>query len=166
MSFEEYLFNIALIALVIRQIRGRKLTWFSLVWPIGLVAYAAVTYLRSVPAHGNNIALVAAGAITGMALGCLCGRLTRIYRNRDGVVFAKATSTAATFWVIGVGSRLGFALYAKHGGEASIAAFSAAHAITSEAAWTACLILMALAEVLARTAFLAPRLRQLQKLCT
>lgn len=163
MSLSDYLLNTALIVLVVRQVRGKKLTWFGLAWPIGLVAYVGATYLRSVPEDGNDLALVIAGTMTGVVLGCLCGWLTRVYRSPDGVVVAKATGMAAALWVIGVGSRLGFALYAEHGGQASITAFSVAHAITGAAAWTACLILMALAEVLGRTAFLAPKLTRARR---
>ena len=49
-------------------------------------------------------------------------------------------------------------LYAEHGGYPGIEAFDASHHITGFQTWETCLILMALAEVLARTAFLAPRL--------
>ena len=56
-----------------------------------------------------------------------------------------------------MGTRLAFQLYASHGGEAAIGRFSAAHAITSNEAWVAALILMAMGEVLARTLVLGVR---------
>jgi hypothetical protein len=59
--------------------------------------------------------------------------------------------------VVGVGSRLAFQLYATHGGAPSIARFSAAHHITSGEAWVATLIVMALTEVVGRSAVLAAR---------
>jgi hypothetical protein len=52
---------------------------------------------------------------------------------------------------------MGFSLYAEHGGGGSIERFSASHHITSIEAWVAGLILMALAEVLSRSAVLAAR---------
>jgi len=64
---------------------------------------------------------------------------------------------AGGLWIVGVGSRLAFELYATHGGGASIAHFSASHGITSVDAWGTALILMAFAEVLGRTAVLAWR---------
>jgi hypothetical protein len=44
-----------------------------------------------------------------------------------------------------------------HGGAGVIGRFSASHAITTATAWTAALILMALGEVVARTAVLGVR---------
>jgi hypothetical protein len=64
---------------------------------------------------------------------------------------------AAILWVVGVGTRFAFQVYASHGGAPAIARFSAHHAITSEAAWTAALILMAFGEVLSRTLVLGLR---------
>src|ERR1035438_3474110 len=107
MSLEDYALNLILVALVIRQIQGKK--------------------------------------------------LTRVHRLPDGSLVARATSVAALLWIVGVGARLGFALCAQNGGGPAIAQFSADNHITSAAAWTACLILMSLTEVLGRTALLATR---------
>ncbi len=157
MSVEDYALNLVLVAVVIRQIRGRKLTAIGLLWPVGLVVFAAVEYLHGLPTSGNDLTLVVAGAIVGGTLGCLCGLLTRIHRLPDESLLAKATAAAALLWVLGVGARMGFAVYAENGGGPAIARFSAAHHITSAAAWTACLLLMSLSEVLGRTALLATR---------
>ena len=157
MSLADYGVNLLLVALVIRQIRGKKLTAFGLLWPVGLVAWAGETYLHAIPTAGNDVPLILTGALTGAVLGCACGLLTRIHRQPDGTLVAKATSIAALLWVLGVGARMGFALYAQNGGGPAIARFSADNHITSGAAWTACLILMSLTEVLGRTALLATR---------
>lgn len=157
MSLEDYALNLILVAVVIRQVRGKKLTTFGLLWPVGLVGWAAVEYLHAIPTAGNDLPLALAGALIGAVLGCLCGFLTRIHRLPDGSLVARATSIAALLWVVGVGARLGFGLYAQNGGGPAIARFSAENHITSAAAWTACLILMSLAEVLGRTALLATR---------
>jgi hypothetical protein len=153
----DYALNLLLVMAVVRQIRGKKLTVIGLVWPIALVVAAAATYLRSIPSAGNDLDLVIAGAAIGATLGCLCGLLTHVDRLPDNSLVARATGAAALLWVLGVGARMAFALYAENGGGPSVARFSAAHHITSAAAWTAALILMALTEVLGRTALLGGR---------
>ena len=60
-----------------------------------------------------------------------------------------------------VGARMTFAIWVTHGGQASVARFSAAHHITSGAAWTAAFVLMALAEVLSRTGVLYLKTRRI-----
>ena len=159
MSVEDYALNLLLVAVVIRQIRGKKLTVLGLLWPVGLVALAAAKYLRSIPTAGNDLALVLGGALVGAALGTLCAVFTRIHRLPDDTLLAKATGVAAALWIVGVGARMGFALFAEDGGGPAIGRFSTAHHITGAAAWTACLILMALAEVVGRTGVLALRSR-------
>ena len=161
MSASDYLVNIVLIGLVIHQVHGKRLTVPSLIWPLGLVGWAAYEYLRGIPTAGNDTLLIGAGAAAGAALGAGCGLCTAVYAEEHGVAMAKAGLLAAALWVIGVGSRMAFALYAVHGGEAVIGRFSAAHGITSSEAWTASLILMALAEVVSRTVVLALRLHAL-----
>lgn len=158
-SVEDYALNLLLIAVVIRQIRGKKLTVVSLLWPVGLVALAAAKYLRTIPTAGNDLALALGGALVGAALGSLCGVFTRIHHLPDDSLLAKATGLAAALWIVGVGARMGFALFAEDGGGPAIGRFSADHHITGAAAWTACLILMALAEVVGRTGVLAVRSR-------
>jgi signal transduction histidine kinase len=73
------------------------------------------------------------------------------------VALARAGMVAAILWVVGIGSRMGFALYSSHGGAPAIARFSVAHDITSSAAWVAALVMVALAEVVARTLTLRVR---------
>ena len=163
MSFSEYAINPILVASVVRQLRGRRLTWVGLSWPLALVAWAAITYLRGYPAGGSSTVLVACGSIVGVVLGASCGWLSRVYATPDQHVIVRATGVAALLWVLGTGSRLAFALYAEHGGYPRIEAFDTSHGIASTRTWATCLILMALAEVLARTAFLGPRLRAAQR---
>jgi hypothetical protein len=157
MTFTDYVIDIALMAVVLLQIRGRRLTLLSLVLPIGIVVYAATQYLHGIPTGGNDLALVAVGATAGMALGALTGLFTFVRRNADGRAYAKAGAAAAILWLVGVGTRFAFQLYVTNGGARAIERFSAHHAITSSAAWTAALILMAFGEVIARTAVLGLR---------
>ncbi|HEY1990521.1 MAG TPA: hypothetical protein VGG43_13710 [Acidimicrobiales bacterium] len=159
MSTTDYIVNGLLIALVIRQIHGKRLTAFGLIWPVAVVVYAGYSYLHGVPTAGNDLLLVMTAISVGATLGILCGAFTHLHRRSDGSFLAKAGFVAAILWIVGVGSRLAFEMYATHGGSPSIAHFSATHSITSAEAWTSALILMAFAEVLSRTGVLAWRAR-------
>jgi hypothetical protein len=156
MSLFDYLFPLLLIFSVVRQVRGKRLNWFQLAWPLALVVWAAVKYLHGIPATGNNLALVVATAVTGGVLGTLAGVFTTVYRRPDGTLMARATAATVVLWILGTIGRLVFGLYAEHGGGPAIAAFSHAHGI-SFAAWGAALILMALCEVAGRTVVLGLR---------
>ena len=164
MSGSDYVINLLLVASVLRQLRGRRLTWLGLGWPLALVVWAAFTYLHATSTDGNNAALIVLGAVVGTLLGALCGRLSRVYSDPQHRIMVRATGPAALLWVIGTGCRFAFALYAEHGGFPAIEAFDTAHRITSTQTWATCLILMALAEVLARTTFLAPKLWKTQRI--
>ncbi len=152
----DYAFPLLLLLSVLRQVRGKHLTWFQFAWPLGLVGWAAVTYVRGFPATTPNLALVAACAVAGVVLGTFAGRCTKVYRRPDGAVMAQATLATVILWTLGTVDRLVFGLYAENGGGPSIAAFSTAHGLAITA-WAAALTLMALTEVLGRTLTLAPR---------
>lgn len=156
MTAFDYAFPLLLILSVLRQVRGKHLTWFEFVWPLALVGWAAVTYVRGFPPTSNDVVLVAACAVVGVVLGAFAGRCTTVYRRPDGAVMAKATRATVVLWTLGTVGRLVFGLYAENGGGPSIAAFSTAHGLAITA-WGAALTLMALAEVLGRTFTLAPR---------
>ncbi len=156
MSTFDYVFPLLLILSVLRQIRGRRLTWFQLLWPIGVVVWAAIDYVRGFPATTADVILVASAAVLGGVLGALAGHCTGIYRRADGALMARATLATVILWTLGTIGRLAFGLYAEHGGGRTIASFSAAHGLAFNA-WAAALTLMALAEVLGRTTILGPR---------
>jgi hypothetical protein len=80
-----------------------------------------------------------------------------VWRADDGYGYAKAGVIAAAFWVIGIGSRLAFEEFSTHGGARDIVNFSIAHDITSQSAWVAALVIMALAEVVSRLAVIRLR---------
>ncbi len=152
----DYAFPLLLMLSVLRQVHGKHLTVFQLVWPVGLVVWAAVTYLRGFPPTATDVALVAGCAVIGAVLGVLAGRYTAVYQRGDGTLIARAGAATVALWTLGTIGRLIFGLYAEHGGGPAIAAFSAAHHIAVRA-WGPALILMALAEVFGRTLVLAPR---------
>ena len=64
---------------------------------------------------------------------------------------ARSGWVAASFRILGMGSRFAFLTWIIHGGAAATARFSAAQAITSKEAWTAALLAMAVAEVSGRS---------------
>lgn len=150
MTITEYLVNIALILVVLRQVRGRHLTVRSFVIPIGISVWIGSQYLKAVPTAGNDLVLAAVGLAAGCVLGALAACFTTVTRGGDGVAFARAGVLGGSFWVFGIGARLAFALFATYGGEAVIARFSIASHITSSQAWVTAFILMAIAEAATR----------------
>jgi hypothetical protein len=150
MTTTDYLINIVLIGIVILQIRGSRQDLKTAIRPVVLVAAAAAYYLRGFPTSGNDLALDAILGGIGLILGVACAATTRVWRATDGFAYAKAGVIAAALWVIGIGSRLGFEEFWSHGGTHDIVSFSVAHDITSQNASVAGLVLMALAEVIAR----------------
>jgi hypothetical protein len=158
MSLADYLINLFLVALVIRQMRGKHLTVFGLLWPVALVLYLGSKYIHNIPRSGNDLRFALIGALIGAVLGVLCAIFTHISRRvSDNKLIGRATSMAAMFWILGTGSRIAFALYATHGGGPAIGRFSVEHHLTGEDAWIGALLFMALAEVIGRSAVLALR---------
>jgi hypothetical protein len=85
-------------------------------------------------------------------MGAIGGLATRLRLGADGRPLGRAGALAAGMWIAGVGARMVFYFAATHGAGPAIAAFSVAHHITGPAAWTAALVMMALADVLTRLA--------------
>jgi len=150
MTTTDYLINIALIALVVLQIRGSRLDLKTALRPVICVAAAALYYLRGFPTSGNDVVLDLVLGGVGLVLGVACGLTTRVWRANDGHAYAKAGVIAAVLWVVGIGSRLAFEELWYHGGTHAIVNFSVAHDITGQDAWVAGLVIMALAEVISR----------------
>lgn len=149
MTTTDWLIDIALLLVVLRQIRESHIDARFVLLPLGMVAWAAHSYLHDIPTAGNDIALVAVFVAIGAALGIGGGLATRV-RESGGRALAKAGVVAAALWIIGMGTRMGFTLWTEHGGGPSVERFSLAHHITSSDAWVAALVLMALTEVVTR----------------
>jgi hypothetical protein len=147
-----YLINALLILLVIRQIREHPLDARALAVPVLAVAAAAVMFLHAVPAAGSDLTLDLACGSAGAAMGAIGGLATRLRPGPGGRPLGRAGVLAAGMWIAGVGARMAFYFAATHGAGPAIAAFSSAHHITGPAAWTAALVMMALADVLTRLA--------------
>ena len=156
MTIFDYLLNIALVALVVLQMRGRRLDRRGLLLPLGLVAWAASHYLHGIPTVGNDPVLVVVGVLAGLTLGAASAALTRLDVDRDGVAVARATLAAAALWVAGIGARMGFSLYMQHGGGPTVVRFSQLHQLTGPG-WVTAMVLMAFVEVVSRTLILWAR---------
>jgi hypothetical protein len=159
MTTTDYVIAAVLILLVVPQIRGTRLTLRNLVLPVVAVAGAAAYYLKSVPTQGHDVLLDVVCVAVGALLGAGCGLATRFVRDGGGFLVAKAGVIAAVLWIAGMAARTGFEYAATHGGAHAIADFSRSNSITGADAWTAALLLMALAQVLVRLATVRVRAR-------
>jgi uncharacterized membrane-anchored protein YitT (DUF2179 family) len=156
MTFLDWSIDIVLLLLVVLQIRGRRLGIVQLLLPLALVGIAVWHYAQTLPTTTNGQLLIVLGPLVGLVLGLLAGAFTRVW-NRDGTPFAKATLVAAGFWVLGMGFRLAFQIWASSSaGGADLQTFSLQHQI-QESAWVDGLLLMAVGEVVGRTVLLFVR---------
>ncbi len=153
MTITDYLLNIGLLALVVFQIRGHRITAMRLLVPVVATVWAATQFLHAVPTAGDDLVLEVGLAVTGCALGILAGLATEI-RRVGSTAIARAGAIAAVLWVVGIGSRMGFYLWVSNGGQSAVERFSIVHHLTSAQAWATAFVLMALAEVLSRSGVL------------
>jgi hypothetical protein len=158
MGWTDWAISLGLIILVLRQIRGKQLTPASLLWPVGLVAWAAFDYLGAIPTYRSDWIFALGLGASGLCLGLGCGLLTSVYHD-DQRVMARATSGAAVLWILGMVSRLAFGIVALHGGAEAIGRLSEELDLHSSNTWPTALILMALCEVLSRTVLLFHKYR-------
>lgn len=159
MTTTDYILNAGFVLLVLRQARERELDRRSVIVPLVLMLFVGSQYLRSIPTAGNDLALIAALAATGLALGVAGGLATHVRRG-DGIALARVGWFAGGLLVLGIGARMAFAFAVGHGLEASVRTLSIDHRIGA-AAWPVALVLMALTEVAARLAIVQARGRLL-----
>jgi hypothetical protein len=156
MTILDWAIDIVLLLLVVLQMRGRKLGVVQLVLPLVLVGIAVAHYAQSLPTTPNGHLLIVLGPVVGLVLGLLSGAFTRVWA-KDGSPFARATILAAALWVLGMGFRLAFQIWANSTtGGAHLATFSVQHRI-EESAWVDGLLFMAVGEVIGRTVLLFVR---------
>ncbi|MFE6887874.1 hypothetical protein [Streptomyces sp. NPDC057694] len=158
MTTTDWITDIALVLVVFRQLREGRLDLKTFLIPLAIVAFVAHTYLDSVPTAGNDLVLIGALMAVGAALGIAGGVYTRI-RTAGGHLLIKAGAVSAILWVLGMGARMGFQVWVEHGGADHVARFSLAHHITTDQAWVAAFVLMALTEVVTRVATIYIRSR-------
>jgi hypothetical protein len=154
MTTTDYVVDILLVVVIFWQVRPRELTARSAVLPLVILAYAGQHYLRGFSMGGNDLLLIVLFTVLGVGLGTWSGLATRVWSDRGRVLVQVGTVAAAT-WVLGMGFRFAFAVYAStmHG-EHALGSFSAEHGITSGQAWTTALVMMAFGEVVSRVAIM------------
>jgi hypothetical protein len=150
MTTSDWIIDIALVLIVVRQLREEKLTRRFVIIPAAIVAYVAHSYLHGLPSGGADLTLVVLAVALGATLGLAGGLLTSV-RGRDGSAYVKAGPAAASLWIASMTARLGFIVWITHSsGEHALARFSAAHGIHSAQTWQTALVLLALSEVAVR----------------
>lgn len=158
MSATDWIIDVLLVALVLRQVRPRPLTPRSVLLPAVLLVVAGSEYLKAFPTGGNDVAMDAVLVAVGAALGIVSGVTTLVWRSESGSPMCKAGVVAATVWIVGMGSRMAFDVWAHtHSGSADLVRFSAHHAITTANAFATAFVLMAFAQVGFRVGILQVR---------
>jgi hypothetical protein len=157
MTFTDYLLDSLLVLLVLRQIREARFDRKAVLLPLGIAAVVCNSYLHSIPTAGNDLFLIIGFAALGIALGVASALTTRVRSDGGRYALVKAGWIAAGLWVVSMGFRFGFSIWANNGGGPDLVRFSIAHDITSGSAWTAALVLMAMGEVVCRTGVLLYR---------
>jgi len=156
MSFSDYLFDTVLVLLVVRQIRESRFTTRMVVLPLAIIAAVVKSYLHTIPTSGNDLVVIAGLTAIGIVFGTISALTTRVRTDGGRYALIKAGWVSAGVWVLSMGGRFGFAIWATHGGGPSLYRFSLAHHLSIDV-WTAAIVLMALGEVLARTGLMVVR---------
>jgi len=88
------------------------------------VGAAAVLFLHTIPAGGNDLVLELGCALAGAAMSAVAGLTTHLRRGPGGQPLGRAGWLAASLWITGVGARMAFAVAASNGAGPAIARFS------------------------------------------
>ena len=86
-----------------------------IILPLGIAAVVANSYLHSIPTAGNDLPLIAGFTALGIALGLVSGLTTRVRADGGRHALVKAGWVAAGAWVLGMGFRFGFSIWANNG---------------------------------------------------
>jgi hypothetical protein len=157
MTTTDWILDIVLIALVLRQVREARIDKRFVAIPAGIVAYSGSHYLTSFPTDGNNLLYVGGLLALGVALGVAGGLVTHV-RAAGGHAFARAGLAAAGIWVTSMSARMGFLVWVSYGsGQDWLRDYSVAHHVTSGDVWQTGLVLLALSEVIVRLAIIVAR---------
>jgi hypothetical protein len=156
MTFTDYLVDSLLVLLVVRQIRESRWDRRAVILPLAITAFVAYKYLDTIPTAGNDLLFITGLTLIGVVCGTVSGLATRIRTDGGQFALVRAGWVSAGVWVASMGSRFGFALWASHGGGPAIARFTVENHLTADV-WVAALVLMALAEVVARVGLLSYR---------
>lgn len=161
MSLTQWILSIVLLGwALLRNLGTREVTRTTFALPIVIVAAAAAFFLLPIPTAGNDLTLIASLGVVGALFGLAASVVTRMHHSNGRLVTTAGFGFAA-LWVVMIGGRIAFAEWANGEGAGTVGMFSRDHAITGADAWTAGLVAMALAMVVARTVVLALRARRL-----
>jgi hypothetical protein len=156
MTITDYLINAVFVLIVFRQACERELDLRSVIVPLAVVAYVAHLYVHSIPTAGNDLVLIGALGVVGLALGVASGFATHVRPGENGLAVARVGWIAGGLLIAGIGSRMAFAFALAHGARHAVVSFSIAHQVGA-AAWPVALVLMAMLEVSTRIAIVQLR---------
>jgi hypothetical protein len=162
MTAFDYAIDIALIAIVLLQIKEAPVTLRGLLRPLVLISISVAHYLTSIPTAGNDLVLELALLGAGLSIGVASGLVAHMRRSDTGDALVRAGWASAALWVVGMGARMAFTYAMTHGWRAPVATFSINNHITSEQAWVVALLLMAIAEAVGRIVVIQMRARRIR----
>lgn len=158
MSATNYIIDITLILVVLRQVRTSPLTPRSALIPLVILAIAGAQYLKGFPTKGNDLLMDLVLVVVGAAFGIVSGLTTKVWKDSTGQVVCRADIVAASVWVLGMAIRMAFDIWANTAsGKKSLANFSVHHSITNAQAYATAFVLMAFAQVLIRVGIMQYR---------
>lgn len=162
MSATQWILSITLLTwALLRNVGTREVNRTTFIVPLVIVGVAAPAFLFPLPTAGNDLDLVVACGFIGTIFGLAASAVTRLHQH-NGRLLATAGASFAALWLVMIGGRVAFAEWANGAGARTVGMFSRDHAITGADAWTAALVVMTLAMVVARTTVLAIRAQRLQ----
>ncbi len=155
MTTTDWIIDIALIFIVLRQMREERLSLRTVLLPLGIVVFVAHKWLHTIPTTGNDLVLVVGCILLGTVFGIAGGLLTKV-RVHEGQAYIKAGLAAAGLWVASMTARLGFIIWITHSGQDSIVRFSIDNHLSADV-WSTALVLLALSEVVTRIGIIVVR---------
>ncbi len=156
MTLVQWIIDISLVFIVIRQIQTTKIDWLFIAVPAAIVALTSWYYIEGFEITGANLTVLSICAAIGIITGVAGGLVTKVWYE-GGESYAKAGLAAASIWVVSMGARLAFIIWATHGGEQALTNFSIDHGITSASVYQTSLVVLALLEVVLRFAIILYR---------